>query len=656
MNKAATDAATERLVNDFLTVANKAGIEKIRAKIDRGFVNGRWENASLKGQVERQLRKWVDTNPDGRHRDAISAATDLFEHLFGEQETGERGSAHSPPPPTSDPHSPSILPASYTLQMIGRVARGLGSALRPEERPRFAPSRDRVELEQGVAIVQPGKVPVFLNPRDLLIVLSEDLDHPDLTKKLDSDRFDARYQRAPRMGSTNSEDALTWSVLRSLERRGPRGWLTRAMAKGLERAGNSGVVADLSTDPPIVDFWFKAPSPVGYPHREGQTELDALIRLGASDLISIEAKTESSFSTRTKYNAERHQFERNMDVLLELADKRGGLRAWPTVLIPAEKSDLANEVRRLLADPAGMAERMPHRSLEQVESLCSRAAILTWEDLISEVVPQSDLSTETKRQSTRRRPLTHLHATMNSSDWNAFSCKGLRLKPWSQMYSQEVAAAPNRHARREPKKYFVGHTGVTSSRDATNRIEDHLAVALWNSHGPGRSPLALEDGDALTLLDYQVPLKARLDDRGVGTIDLVGLRDDNRLQVIELKRKASQPESPLKAVAQGLAYCAILEGAWSNTVGEVHDEFGRTVAGAKPELMLMAPDDYWDCFLPRGGEQETWSAFLDLLNALETETGVVVRALSIGAPELALGLNGSRPVLDSPAEARWVAG
>ncbi len=66
-----------------LAVANRARFEKIEAKTVAGFLAVTPCHRS-RVEVRRQLRSWVDTNPDGRHADAIPAARDLYETLFAQ--------------------------------------------------------------------------------------------------------------------------------------------------------------------------------------------------------------------------------------------------------------------------------------------------------------------------------------------------------------------------------------------------------------------------------------------------------------------------------------------------------------------------------------------------------------------------------------------
>ena len=89
-------------------------------------------------------------------------------------------------------------------------------------------------------------------------------------------------------------------------------------------------------------------------------------------------------------------------------------------------------------------------------------------------------------------------------------------------YENLVRAAPRRHDR--GKRYLHGRTGTTRSGASSNRREEHLAVALYNASRGGVA-FALPDQRPLTIIDYQMPLKARQDDRGIGKVDLFAVVD-----------------------------------------------------------------------------------------------------------------------------------
>ena len=133
-------------------------------------------------------------------------------------------------------------------------------------------------------------------------------------------------------------------------------------------------------------------------------------------------------------------------------------------------------------------------------------------------------------------------------------------------YLKLMEYAPHRADR--GKRYFVnGHNGIPSGTSASNRTEEHLALALWNL----RRLWPRADGYEFYLLDYQFPLQARQSDRGIGKVDLIGLTTDRRLMVIELKVKPdgadNRRETPVAALLQGLRYAAIVQANQNNCKG-----------------------------------------------------------------------------------------
>jgi hypothetical protein len=153
------------------------------------------------------------------------------------------------------------------------------------------------------------------------------------------------------------------------------------------------------------------------------------------------------------------------------------------------------------------------------------------------------------------------------------------------MYKTLRDTAPHRHAR--DKKYFVGHTGVPSTKGASNRIEEHLAMALCND----MAGLPLCEADELDLLDYQVPLKARQADKGIGKVDLLGVTASGRIAVVELKMtsSSSKGDNPLRALLESLAYCAIVEANASDISSEIENTFFIDTAAGRPDLVVMGP-------------------------------------------------------------------
>lgn len=91
------------------------------------------------------------------------------------------------------------------------------------------------------------------------------------------------------------------------------------------------------------------------------------------------------------------------------------------------------------------------------------------------------------------------------------------------------------------KSYKIAtHKGVVNNN--SNRVEEKQAIGMFKQTYEGFG----------TVLDYQVPLKNSNDDKGVGKIDLIAIKD-NSLYLLELKRSDSK-ETLLRCVLEIYTY------------------------------------------------------------------------------------------------------
>ena len=207
----------------------------------------------------------------------------------------------------------------------------------------------------------------------------------------------------------------------------------------------------------------------------------------------------------------------------------------------------------------------------------------------------------------------------------------------SREYEKLRLCAPRRSVRN--KRYFVGHDGSRSTADRSNREEEHLAISLWelNKCWP-----RLDDG-RFRLLDYQFPLKAQRSDKGIGKVDLLGVTDQGRLMVIELKVKpkgeSNRGDSPAAALMQGLRYAAIVEANLEVIAKEVEsclgDRFkGVTIVEESPIVQILAPKSWWRGWLDLGASTRKaaghWEPeFSKLTRDVEKRLGVAVECMAL---------------------------
>ena len=213
--------------------------------------------------------------------------------------------------------------------------------------------------------------------------------------------------------------------------------------------------------------------------------------------------------------------------------------------------------------------------------------------------------------------------------------------------------APRRANR--GKRYFVdGHSGGLSTIGGSNRFEEHLAIALWRLEGCWPHP----DGGRFCILDYQFPLKARQSDKDIGKVDLLGVTDEGRLMVIELKvrpeGKNNRGESPAAALMQGLRYAAIVEANHGVIAAEATRRFNVKILGEPPIIQILAPKAWWRAWSELSSSTRKkagyWEReFFKLTQDVENKLGVAVECVALDDldhTDIAYGSDLSKPQLD----------
>jgi hypothetical protein len=201
--------------------------------------------------------------------------------------------------------------------------------------------------------------------------------------------------------SPNSEDYVTWALVCAWKRCGPEWWrailtLAADQAGGLDPQLFGGEV-------PEVKPWLRLASPPGYEELsrarmaassdltlstraqdpravEGESEID-LAFVSPRYVVFVESKLGSDLSMCTTYDPSRNQLVRSIDCALEYGCSRP-TAVWMFVRDVAATrlyTALVDDYRR---DPRQLHRLLPHRSLEEVEGISSRLAVITWEALL----------------------------------------------------------------------------------------------------------------------------------------------------------------------------------------------------------------------------------------------------------------------------------
>jgi hypothetical protein len=210
-------------------------------------------------------------------------------------------------------------------------------------------------------------------------------------------------------------------------------------------------------------------------------------------------------------------------------------------------------------------------------------------------------------------------------------------------YQHDRAIAPRRADR--DRSYFVaGHDAIPSSGNSTNRVEEHLMLAL--SARGGR--LAGPGGDPFRVVAYQVPLKARRSDP-VGKVDGVALLGDGRCCLIELKAPNGRGDSPLRALLEVLSYAAVIDANRAAFDTELVSRHPEAITGGPLTLLVLGPNSWWESWesCPQAG---AWKAPIrELSAALGKRIGVRIGFGALDgfrSEHLTLGLNRTMPTLE----------
>jgi hypothetical protein len=175
--------------------------------------------------------------------------------------------------------------------------------------------------------------------------------------------------------------------------------------------------------------------------------------------------------------------------------------------------------------------------------------------------------------------------------------------------------------------------------------------AIWSEWHVRRSEEFIP-GVCTSIVSYQVMLRDSNKDARWGEVDLLGRSPEGAPVVIELKG-ASSKESPLRGIAEGVAYAIAIRHAWGQCFGRqwcqaLHiDEDSDCIGGT----VFAAPADYWERVTGQRGAawrvpKAAWQPLVRLIQALsERQLPVSLVRLDADDPQLPKGIRGS--LLDS---------
>ncbi len=175
---------------------------------------------------------------------------------------------------------------------------------------------------------------------------------------------------------------------------------------------------------------------------------------------------------------------------------------------------------------------------------------------------------------------------------------------------------PRRTGRAMPEtRATLLHTAADPTADLCRiRREEHIAIALCNLCQNHRGFAV--GNNHLNFLDYQIPLKARRTDSGIGKVDIIGYCTGDTICVCEVKAELSK-DTPLAMLLEGLTYTAIIEANMHAIAQEIYGRYGYRVGAARPLLLLLAEVEYWVRYCNHAQINAWEHAFCTLLTKLK---------------------------------------
>ena len=228
--------------------------------------------------------------------------------------------------------------------------------------------------------------------------------------------------------------------------------------------------------------------------------------------------------------------------------------------------------------------------------------------------------------------------------------KNLTSSELASRYNETLNNPPSRHL--ENKRYFIEtHNGIPSSNKESNRREEHLALALYHT-SKSSDGLSLPSSKTLEIIDYQTPLKASNQDKGIGKIDLLGITNKSSfkssLSIIELKihgKNNNLADTPLRALLEGLAYCAIVEDNIVDIKEELLERFDIKLSDAPLSLIIMATSEYWEGYLTHQKVGKWLPELNRIIRDVKETLNINVSMIGIKNADFTMGLDGQKPEL-----------
>ena len=222
----------------------------------------------------------------------------------------------------------------------------------------------------------------------------------------------------------------------------------------------------------------------------------------------------------------------------------------------------------------------------------------------------------------------------------------------SSLYEQERAIAAEEASA--DIQHFPDHDGTVEGDPTVD--EKEFATAVFNQCQEDQSRLVLPDAvpptdpddvddegtppTTIDLIDFAVnmttlpPRKVKARNRVISSLDLLGIAMDDRLAVQRVRLmppRSTKGDTPLRAILEGLAQCAVVEAYHDTLSAQITERTGREVSSERPRLVVFANNRYWEIYRRRSLKSAgPWmEAMRRIAGEVEQGLGIPLRFASI---------------------------
>ena len=230
-----------------------------------------------------------------------------------------------------------------------------------------------------------------------------------------------------------------------------------------------------------------------------------------------------------------------------------------------------------------------------------------------------------------------------NSTWKATNlCKQISDISRDDLYEKYDLLKKNAPSREQ--EYFYPRACNRKQNRESNRREELGAKALVKLKHNWKHP----NGRDFQFLYYQFPLKAHRRNKRIGKVDIVGVNDEGRFILTELKvegKNGRRGDAPPCALMEGLRYAAIVQKNLPKIAQEASACYDEEVHHMPPIIQLLATKEWWKRWKKCDVAGDWQREFLALIDDIKKKLDISIECLSLDHLDVEHDADG-RPVLN----------